>query len=948
MSLKNVYLYWDDVRTLKRELEPQGLQLRDVLGGKGAGLMLMTNAGLPVPPGLTIPTHVCNQYFREGERLPPGLWDDVKAAISELEQRTQKRFGDCTNPLLVAVRSGAKYSLPGMLDTALNLGMNDAIAHALARQTGNPWFAWDAYRRFVMMFGNVVMGVDRSRFEACLEERKAHLGIEKDTEVPAEDMQQVVTAQKHVYQQELGHPLPTSGEEQLMAAVEAVFRSWNNERAIAFRNKDRIPHNIGTAVNIQTMVFGNMGWDSGTGVAFTRDPADGSKRLTGDFLPNAQGEDVVGGVRKSVPLFMIRGLAHLSSDDRARYDSLPRDRRREIDLALEPITARLLPGWVRVADEFDAVASRLEGFFHNTQDIEFTVERGTLWILQTRNAKRTGVAGVKIAVDMVDEGLVSIEQALLQVEAETLPHLLVAQLDPADRLAHRNDLLATATGASPGVGAGKIVFTSGEAQAATRENHRRLERGEPIERVLLVRQETSPDDIAGMQVSQGILTVTGGMASHAAVVGRQMGKPVVVGCGDLLLDEAQGQLFLQGRVFRRGDVLTIDGATGEVYGADVRTVPSEVAQVLQGTLPGTQCGTWPYYQRFMAWVEQRRLLQVRANADRPDTAREGLIRGARGIGLCRTEHLFFQHDRLEDFQTMILAETQAERTRAAEVLRSHQRQDFREILEIMDGKPVIIRLLDPPLHEFLPKEDEHWDSLSRRVGKPVEDLRRIARQLYEQNPMLGHRGCRLGITFPEIYRMQARAIFEAAADLKRRGRDPQPEVMIPLVSVPAELEQTAREVRAVADQVFASVDGIRYQLGTMIEVPRACLVAADIAPLADFFSFGTNDLTQCTFAFSRDDVEAKFLPDYLRRGVLQVNPFVVLDRCGVGRLIEMALREGRAANPRLEVGLCGQHGGDPQSIQICHDLGMDYISCDPPLVPVALLAAAQAQIRRPR
>jgi len=922
MALKRVYRFWEDATPLKEELAAQNRDLKDLLGGKGSGLMLMTNADIPVPPGFTITTDTCNDYYAAGGKFPAGLEDEMRQAMVDLEERSGKKFGDPDNPLLVSVRSGAKFSMPGMMDTVLNLGMNDEVAEGMIKLTNNPRFVWDAYRRFVMMFGDVVRGIDRSKFEACLDQVKEEEGVTQDTEVSAEGMKKVVALEKEVYEKEMGEPFPTTAYDQLVAAVQAVFASWNNPRAITYRNIHKIAHNLGTAVNVQMMVFGNMGNDSGTGVAFTRNPATGEKELFGEFLPNAQGEDVVAGIRTPHKIAEMRD-----------FDG---------DAATEEEKARMREIWSRVAEEFEAVAERLERYFQDVQDIEFTVERGKLWILQTRNGKRTGVAGVRIAVDMVEEGIVTPDRALLQVEAETLPHLLVPQFDPKAQEEARQDperFVAVATGASPGAASGKVVFDADTA----------IEWAERRERVILVRHETSPEDIGGMEKAQGFLTVFGGATSHAAVVGRQLGKPAVVGCAAIRLDEEARQFEVDGKVVKEGDFISIDGSLGEVYLGDLPTVPSEIVRVWEGELPEGESTLFAYYSKFMSWVDERRKLGVRTNADRPETAREALIRGAEGIGLCRTEHMFFGEDRIRTFQCMIVAETAEERSKWAEQLLPYQREDFAGILEVMDGKPVIVRLLDPPLHEFLPKTDEDMAEVAEMTGKSVEEIRDLARQLHEMNPMLGHRGCRLGVTFPEIYRMQVRALFEAACKLKKEGKDPKPEVMIPLVGIPEELEYTKRDAVEVAEEVMQA-EGVQleYMVGTMIEVPRACVVAGDIARSAEFFSFGTNDLTQTTFAFSRDDAEGKFLPDYVDKGILQVSPFIVLDRTGVGRLMDMAIKDGRASNPNLEVGICGQHGGDPQSIEFCHMVGLDYVSCDPPLVPVARLAAAHAQINHPR
>jgi pyruvate,orthophosphate dikinase len=916
MALKRVYRFWEDAREIEAELKPAERQLRDFLGGKGSGLMLMTNAGIPVPQGFTITTDTCNEYYALGKALPAGFEDEVRKAIADLEGNVAKEFGDPGNPLLVSVRSGAKFSMPGMMDTVLNLGMNDAVAEGMIKLTGDPRFVYDAYRRFITMFGDVVMGVERHKFEECLAEVKKEEGVDSDPDVSAAGMKKVVAMSKAVYQKELGKPFPEAPHEQLMASILAVFESWNNQRAITYRNIHKIAHNLGTAVNVQMMVFGNMGQDSGTGVAFTRSPASGEKKIYGEFLTNAQGEDVVAGLR--TPL----AIEKMQSGE-----------------GLEPATAAR---WAEVYDQFMAVAAKLEAFFQNMQDIEFTVERGKLWILQTRNGKRTGFAGVTIAVDMVDEGVVTTEGALLQVEPETLQHLLVPVFDRDEVAAARKKpgvLLTRGTAASPGAGAGRVVFTADDAVAWADKG----------ERVVLVRNETSPDDIHGMKSAQAFVTVFGGATSHAAVVGRQMGKPAVVGCGQIKLDYAAKQFAVGGVTMKEGDHISVDGISGEVFAADLPTVPSEIFQVIEGHLRREESTIYSYYSRFMGWVDDARKLGVRTNSDTPETAQQALLRGAEGIGLCRTEHMFFGPERIRHFQVMILAEKPRERTKAAEKLLPYQRADFEAILEVMDGKPVIIRLLDPPLHEFLPKEPADIAEVAKMAHKSQKEIRAIAAQLHELNPMLGHRGCRLGVTFPEIYRMQARAIFEACCNLKKKGKDPIAEVMIPLVGIPEELEYTRKDVLEEAEAVQKR-EGVKlhFMVGTMIEVPRAALVAADIARIAEFFSFGTNDLTQTTFAFSRDDAEGKFIPDYLQKGVLQVSPFIVLDRKGVGKLMKMAVDDGREANPKLELGICGQHGGDPESIEFCHLIGLDYVSCDPPLVPVARLAAAQAQIKHPR
>ncbi len=898
-TLKRVYQSDTDLEPLKAALAEQGRELRDFLGGKGANLFIMTSQGLPVPPDFTVTTDACNEYVAGGNKFPPGLQEEILEAMAELERRTGKQFGNPDNPLLVSVRSGSKFSMPGMMDTVLNLGLNDAVAEGMIRLTGNERFVWDAYRRFIMMFGDVVMGVKRHFFEEALDKVKEEEGVSSDVEVSAAGLKRVVEMEKAIYEQHLGKPFPQDPREQLMEGVRAVFDSWNNDRAVAYRQMNKIPHNLGTAVNVQTMVFGNMGNDSGTGVAFTRDPSTGEKVLYGDFLLNAQGEDVVAGIRTP---------EHISDLEREMPE---------------------------IYAEFVRICDLLEHLYHNMQDLEFTIERGKLYMLQCRNGKRTAQAAVKIAVDMYEEGLITKEEAVMLVEPSQLDQLLHPQFDAKKKPA----AIAKGVAASPGAAAGRVVFTARHA----------VEWAEKGERVVLVRRETSPDDIRGMAASQGILTSMGGKTSHAAVVGRQMGKPCVVGCGAVEIDASGRFMSINGNVINEGDYLSIDGGTGEVMLGDVPTTDSEIILALRGEISEAEAPMAKLFNEFMPWADEIRYLGVRTNADTPEDSALAVALGAEGIGLTRTEHMFFGEKRLLTFQKMILSESVEEREAAANELLPYQQEDFYGILKAMDGKPVIIRLLDPPLHEFLPKDPAGVKAASEVTGKSEQDIMDIAASLHELNPMLGHRGCRLGVTFPEIYKMQVRAIFRAACQLKREGYNPVPEVMIPLVGIIGELDLCAADAHAVAQEVMTA-EGveIEYMLGTMIELPRAALIAGDIAKIAQFFSFGTNDLTQTTYGFSRDDVEGKFIPAYISKGLIMVSPFESLDEQGVGRLIEIACQEGRAERPNLELGICGEHGGDPDSVDFCHRVGLDYVSCSPLRVPIARLAAAQAQVKNPR
>jgi len=878
-------------------------RLRDLLGGKGAGLAEMTNAGLPVPPGFTITTEACRIFYENGGRLPAEIEEEIERALRRLEELRGERLGDRERPLLVSVRSGAKFSMPGMMDTILNLGLNDVTVEALARRTRNPRFAYDCYRRFVQMFGNVVLGVEKRKFEERIEAKKRERGVHHDTELTAEDLKALVREFKQLIKEETGEDFPEDPHEQLVQARDAVFRSWNNERAITYRQIHNIPHDLGTAVNVQAMVFGNMGETSGSGVGFTRNPATGEKELFGEFLPNAQGEDVVAGIRTPLPLQKLR---------------------------------ELLPDVYRQLEE---IAERLERHYRDVQDFEFTVQEGQLFMLQTRSAKRTGLAAIKIACDMVDEGLVTPEESLRLIEAPTLNQLLHPTFDPVRRREFRG--IGRGLASSPGAAAGRIAFTARRAVEMRRQG----------ERVVLVRMETSPDDIAGMQASEGFLTARGGATSHAAVVGRQMGKPAVVGCSALVIDEEAGVARLGDVLLREGDYISIDGTTGEILLGDVPKVESEILRVLNGELTPEQSKVYQYFKRVMDTAREAKRLGVRANADTPEDARLARAFGAEGIGLARTEHMFFAPDRLPHMQAMILAATEAQRREALARLLPMQREDFAAIFRAMDGYPVTIRLLDPPLHEFLPKREHLMVEIAVMKAKGEtegleEKERLLARveELHEFNPMLGFRGCRLGILYPEITEMQARAIFEAACQVAAEGVRVHPEIMVPLVGLAREFEAQREIIDRVAREVMRETGvTISYLVGTMIELPRAALTAGEIARSAEFFSFGTNDLTQTTFGFSRDDTVA-VIEAYLKRGILETDPFLILDRAGVGELMRLGVERGRAVRADLKTGICGEHGGEPSSVEFCHRIGLDYVSCSPYRVPIAILAAAQAAV----
>ncbi len=864
--------------------EEGGKEMKNLLGGKGANLAEMTKIGLPVPPGFTITTEVC-AYFTKNGKYPDGLWEGVLEHMKELEEKVGKKFGDEENPLLVSVRSGAPISMPGMMDTILNLGLNDLTVKGLEKQTGDERFAYDSYRRLIQMFGNVVMGVPHEKFEEIITEQKKKRGVKEDTELTADDWRDVIKKYKELIKKETGKEFPQDPYEQLRMAVDAVFKSWNNPRAIVYRKANKIPDDLGTAVNIQAMVFGNMGPDSGTGVAFTRNPATGEKEYFGEFLFNAQGEDVVAGIRTPKSI---------------------NDLKKEIP---------------EVYNQLVNVFRTLEEHYKDMQDLEFTVEKGKLYLLQTRTGKRTAAAAVKIAVDMVNEGLISKEEAIMRVKPEDLNQLLHRRLDPTAK----KEILAKGLGASPGAASGKVVFDADEA----------VKLSEKGEKVILVRNETTPEDIHGMIASQGILTVHGGMTSHAAVVARGMGKPCVVGCEDIEIHD--DHLSVGDVKIFKGEEITIDGATGEVMKGIVPTVEPTLSEE---------------FKTLLKWADEIRDLGVRANADTPKDAAKAVELGAEGIGLCRTEHMFFAPDRLPTVQRMIMAKTTEERKKYLDLLLPMQREDFIGIFKAMGPRPVIIRLIDPPLHEFLPKrEDLLVDlTLAKERGdenvKELEELLERVNELHEANPMLGLRGCRLGILYPEIIEMQTRAIMEAAVAVKNEGIDVRPEIMIPLVGHVNELKIAREIVDRVAKKVLEENDAdIHYMIGTMIEVPRAALTSEEIAKYADFYSFGTNDLTQMTFGYSRDDAEAKFLGQYLDKKILKENPFAVLDRDGVGKLMKMAVKNGRKSNPKLEVGICGEHGGNPSSIEFCHLIGLDYVSCSPFRIPIARLAAAQAKLK---
>ncbi|EJF81536.1 Pyruvate, phosphate dikinase [Candidatus Bartonella washoeensis] len=867
---------------------------RNLLGGKGANLAEMSNLGLPVPPGFTLTTEVCNFYYAHGKSYPKELQEVVKQALKHISEQTGREFGNERRPLLLSVRSGARASMPGMMDTVLNLGMNDETVQAIALQTNNERFAYDSYRRFIQMYSNVVLGLDHSYFEEILDDAKVHNGYAVDTEMTAADWKDVIVSYKAYVEEKLGKPFPQDPEQQLWGAIGAVFSSWMTARAVTYRHLHNIPESWGTAVNVQAMVFGNMGEDSATGVAFTRNPSTGEKELYGEFLVNAQGEDVVAGIR--TPQNITENARIAAGSNKASLE-------------------KIMP---EVFLKLCQIAQKLEQHYRDMQDLEFTIEKGKLWMLQTRSGKRTARAALKMAIEMVEEGLISREEAVMRIDAKSLDQLLHPTLDPkADRF-----VIARGLPASPGAATGEIIFTSEEAETAAKEGRK----------VILVRVETSPEDIHGMHAAEGILTTRGGMTSHAAVVARGMGKPCISGAGSVRIDYNTNTMFASEQSFKKGDVITIDGGSGEIFKGEVAMLQPEL------------CGD---FAKLMEWADGMRRLKIRANAETPSDARMGHSFGAEGIGLCRTEHMFFSGDRIVAMREMILSNDESGRRKALDKLLPMQRSDFAELFEIMSGLPVTIRLLDPPLHEFLPKTDAEILDVATAMGVSTEVLAERAQQLHEFNPMLGLRGCRLAITYPEIVEMQARAIFEAAAEADQESGSPvMLEIMVPLVALKSELDFVKARIDQVAREVMKEKGStIQYMVGTMIELPRAALRADEIAGTAEFFSFGTNDLTQTTFGISRDDA-APFLATYFQKGLLEQDPFISIDRDGVGELISIAAQRGRSRREKIKLGICGEHGGDPLSIALCEENGLDYVSCSPFRVPIARLAAAQSAITK--
>ena len=859
--------------------------MRELLGGKGANLAEMTNIGLPVPQGFTISTEACTQYYEDGKKINPSIEAEIMEYIEKMEKITGKKFGDHENPLLVSVRSGARASMPGMMDTILNLGLNEEVVDVIAKKSGNPRWAWDCYRRFIQMFSDVVMEVGKKYFEKLIDEMKEKKGVKQDVELDAEDLKTLATQFKAEYKSKIGTDFPSDPKVQLFEAIKAVFRSWDNPRANVYRRDNDIPYSWGTAVNVQMMAFGNMGDDCGTGVAFTRDPATGAKGLFGEFLTNAQGEDVVAGVRTPMKI------------------------------------AEMEQKFPEAFVQFENVCKTLEAHYRDMQDMEFTVEHGKLYMLQTRNGKRTAQAALKIACDLVDEGMRTPEEAVAMIDPRNLDTLLHPQFDAKALKAATP--LGKGLGASPGAACGQVVFTAEDA----------VEWKKAGKKVVLVRLETSPEDITGMKAAQGILTVRGGMTSHAAVVARGMGTCCVSGCGDIKMDEENKKFELAGRTFHEGDVISIDGTTGNIYGEAIATVDATIAGE---------------FGRIMAWADEFRRLKVRTNADTPRDAKKARELGAEGIGLCRTEHMFFEADRIAAFREMICADTVEEREAALEKILPYQQGDFEALYEALEGTPVCIRFLDPPLHEFVPTEEADIELLAAAQGKSVESIKALIASLHEFNPMMGHRGCRLAVTYPEIAKMQTKAVIRAAINVKKKHPDwnVKPEIMIPLICEVKELKFVKKVVVETADAEIAAA-GVKldYEVGTMIEIPRAALTADDIAKEADFFCFGTNDLTQMTYGFSRDDA-GKFLNAYYDTKIFENDPFAKLDQVGVGKLMKMAISLGRPANPNLHIGICGEHGGDPTSVEFCHNIGLDYVSCSPFRVPIARLAAAQAAIKQ--
>ena len=862
-------------------------KMRELLGGKGANLAEMTNIGLPVPQGFTITTEACTQYYEDGRQINDEIMAEIMEYIEKMEKITGKKFGDLENPLLVSVRSGARASMPGMMDTILNLGLNEDVVDVIAKKSNNPRWAWDCYRRFIQMYSDVVMEVGKKYFEQLIDAMKEKKGVTQDVELSAEDLKELAMQFKAEYKAKIGSDFPTDPKEQLIGAIKAVFRSWDNPRANVYRRDNDIPYSWGTAVNVQSMAFGNMGDDCGTGVAFTRDPATGEKKLMGEFLTNAQGEDVVAGVRTPMPI------------------------------------AEMAEKFPEAYDEFVKVCNILEDHYRDMQDMEFTVEHGKLYMLQCRNGKRTAPAALKIACDLVDEGMISEQQAVAMIDPRNLDTLLHPQFDP--KALKATEPVGKALPASPGAACGKIVFNAEDAKEWAARG----------EKVVLVRLETSPEDIEGMKAAQGILTVRGGMTSHAAVVARGMGKCCVSGCGAINMDEANKQFTLAGKTYHEGDWLSLDGSTGSIY---------------DGAMPTVDASVGGDFGRIMAWADKFRRLQVRTNADTPHDAAKARELGAQGIGLCRTEHMFFEGDRIAAIREMICSDTKEQREKALAKLLPMQQGDFEGIYEAMEGCPVTIRFLDPPLHEFVPTEEADIELLAKDMGKTVADIKAIIASLHEFNPMMGHRGCRLAVTFPEIAVMQTRAVIRAAINVQKKHPDWNmvPEIMIPLVGEVKELKFVKDVVVKTADEELAAAGmNMKYLVGTMIEIPRAALTADQIATEAEFFSFGTNDLTQMTFGFSRDDA-GKFLPAYYDNKIYESDPFARLDQAGVGKLVDMACKLGRATRPELHLGICGEHGGDPSSVEFCHKVGLDYVSCSPFRVPIARLAAAQAAIRDQR
>ena len=861
-------------------------QMRNLLGGKGANLAEMTGLGLPIPQGFTVTTEACTDYYTNGKQISEEIQGQIFEALGKLEEMQGKKFGDTEDPLLVSVRSGARASMPGMMDTILNLGLNDVAVEGFAKKTGNPRFAYDSYRRFIQMFSDVVMEMSKTFFEGILDEIKEAKGAKFDTDLTADDLKEVIARYKAIYKDKMGEEFPQDPKVQLMEAVKAVFRSWDNPRAIVYRRMNDIPGDWGTAVNVQAMVFGNMGNTSGTGVAFTRNPSTGEKGIYGEYLINAQGEDVVAGIRTPQPITKLE-------------EDLP-----------------------ECYKQFMEIANKLEDHYRDMQDMEFTIQEGKLYFLQTRNGKRTAPAALQIACDLVDEGMITPEEAVLRIEAKSLDQLLHPTFDK-DAL-KAGEVIGSALPASPGAAAGKVYFTAEEAKLAH-------ERGE---RVVLVRLETSPEDIEGMHAAEGILTVRGGMTSHAAVVARGMGTACVSGCGEIKIDEEAKYFELGGRTIREGDYISLDGSTGKIYYGDIKTVEASVTG---------------NFGRIMEWADKFRTLKIRTNADTPADTKNAVKLGAEGIGLCRTEHMFFEPDRIPKIRKMILSDTEEAREAALEELIPFQKGDFKAMYEALEGRPMTVRYLDPPLHEFVPTSAEDIEALAADMGLTPEEVKNKCDDLHEFNPMMGHRGCRLAVTYPEIARMQTRAVMEAAIEVKEeKGYDIVPEIMIPLVGDKKELKFVKDVVVEVAEQVKKEKNSdIAYHIGTMIEIPRAALLAGEIAEEAEFFSFGTNDLTQMTFGFSRDDA-GKFLDSYYKSKIYESDPFAKLDQNGVGKLVKTAVEEGRKTRSDIKLGICGEHGGDPSSIEFCHKIGLTYVSCSPFRVPIARLAAAQAAIKTPR